>query len=145
MDVREIVSRDLEVGLTLEFLSNKILENFMQNEFRISRKNAPCFAKFRVIAKLALQCQSQFRMFRISRNKTVNKHNETKLQRQMKRHCSFQIKFSSVLLSDILEPNLHPSSLESVLSCIPHFLHTSCIPPFHFRYFPVSLLSRIPL
>ena len=36
------------IGLTLEFLSYEILEIFMQTEFRISRKNAPCFAKFRV-------------------------------------------------------------------------------------------------
>ena len=34
------------LGLTLEFLSYKILENFMRNEFRISQKYAPCFAKF---------------------------------------------------------------------------------------------------
>ena len=36
----------LQVGLTLEFISYKILENFVQNEFCISRKNTPCFAKF---------------------------------------------------------------------------------------------------
>ena len=40
------------VGLTLEFLSYEILEIFMQNEFRISRKNALCFTKFRVSRNL---------------------------------------------------------------------------------------------
>ena len=35
------------LGLTLKFLLYKILENFMLNEFRISRENALCFAKFR--------------------------------------------------------------------------------------------------
>ena len=50
----------LSLGLTLEFLSYNILENFMRNEFRISRKNAPCFAKF------------LFSMICISRNKTFN-------------------------------------------------------------------------
>ena len=34
-----------QVGLTLVFLSYKILENFMRNGFRMLRKNIPCFAK----------------------------------------------------------------------------------------------------
>ena len=50
-------------------------------------KRVPNFAKksylFREIScfvKLALKCKSQFRMFRISRNKTFNKRNEATLQ-----------------------------------------------------------------
>ena len=35
--------------LTLEFLSYKILKNFMRNEFLVSRKNAPCFAKLALL------------------------------------------------------------------------------------------------
>ena len=73
--------------------------SFVQNSREFYAKRVSYFAKicslFREIscfAKLALVCESQFRMFRISRNKTFNKRNETKLQGRMKKHCPFQIK-----------------------------------------------------
>ena len=53
----------IQIGLTLEFLSYKILENFMRNEFRISRKNTPCFAKFRVSRNKLLHAKDSFVCF----------------------------------------------------------------------------------
>ena len=55
-------------------------------------KKCSLFREISCFAKLALACEGQFRMFRISRNKTFNKRNEAKLQRRIKKHCSFQIK-----------------------------------------------------
>ena len=61
-------------GLTLEFLSYKILENFMRNEFRTVFLNL-CFTKFRVSRNLLLAYENQFRIFRISQIGTI-KHAE---------------------------------------------------------------------
>ena len=65
--------------------------SFVRNSREFHAKRVSYFAKkrslFREIscfAKLALACKSQFCMFRISRNKTFRKQNETKLQRRMK-------------------------------------------------------------
>ena len=51
------------LGLTLEFLSYIILENFMRNEFRISRKNASRYAKFRVLRNCLLHAKESFECF----------------------------------------------------------------------------------
>ena len=51
------------LGLTLEILSYKILKNLMRNNFRISRKNAPCFAKFRISRNRLLLAKASFVCF----------------------------------------------------------------------------------
>ena len=67
----------------------------------------------------------------------------------------FKIKLLYFLVSTSLEPNLHPSSLQSFFSCIPPFIHTCfpvsfhphllfCILAFLHPLFPASLLSCIP-
>ena len=150
-----------DLGLTLEFLSYEILENFMRNEFRISRKRS-LFREISCFVKLALACESQFRMFRISRNKTFNKRNETKLQRRMNKtvlRSRSQSRWSlnylrpeSLLL--FIPPVLNPSSPESLLYFISSCLHPSCpasflycilpIPTFLYPTCPAFLLSCIP-
>ena len=42
---RNVNIEEEQLGLTLKFLSYKILEYSIQNKFRISQKNTPCLAK----------------------------------------------------------------------------------------------------
>ena len=71
------IAVSLQLGMTLEFLSCKILENFMRNEFRISRKYAPCFAKFRVSRKWLKHAKASFACFVFRETKLVATESET--------------------------------------------------------------------
>ena len=105
-------------------------------------KKGPCFAK------LALECKIQFRMFRISRNKTFNKQNETKLKRRMKKTVLRSRSQSGWSLNYLrpqslfscIPPVLNPSSPESLLYFISSCLHPSC--PVSFLYCIHRLISR---
>ena len=83
----------LLLGLTLEFLSYEILEIFKRDEFCISRKNALCFAKFRVSRNWLQHAKESFVCFVFL--ETEHLAYETKLQIQTKKDCSLQLKLAS--------------------------------------------------
>ena len=89
------------LGLTLEFFSTKIPEIFMWNEFLISRKNSPCFAKLHVLRNWLYHAKHYFVCFVFSETKHLT--SETKLQHRTRK---------TLFLCAIWEPNLHPSSHE---------------------------------
>ena len=64
--------------------SYKILENFTQNKFRISPKNASCFAKFRVLKNWLLHAKDSFVcfVFRVTEHEQT-KRNETATQKRI--------------------------------------------------------------
>ena len=90
--------------------------SFAQKSREFHAKRVSYFAKicflFPIIscfAKLALECETKFRMFRISQNKAFKKRNETKLQHRMKKkHCFFHIKISSQTFISTIFPFTAP-------------------------------------
>ena len=88
------------LGLTLEFLSTKIPEIFMWKEFRISRKNYHCFAKFRVLRNWLYHAKHCFECFAFYETKHLT--SETKRNWNIERKNTFPLrhlrtKFSSLI------------------------------------------------
>ena len=81
-----------------EYISTRVdtsyenLANFMRDEFRISRKKCSLFRDISCFAKLVLADKIQFRMFR---NITFNKRNETAIPNE--KNDTFTLKLLSFL------------------------------------------------
>ena len=67
--------------MTLEFLSYKILYNFMRNEFRILQKKCSLFCKISYFAKLAIACKNNSLCFVFLETENFTC--------EMKRYCNF--------------------------------------------------------
>ena len=90
--------QDMEKTIAASRVDTRV--SFAQKSREFHAKRVSYFAKicflFPIIscfAKLALECETKFRMFRISQNKAFKKRNETKLQHRMKKNTvSFILK-----------------------------------------------------
>ena len=73
---------DTRVDTRVSFVQNS--REFQAKRILYLAKKSSLLPEILCFAKLAVEYESQFRMFCISRNKTFNNQNETKLKRQIK-------------------------------------------------------------
>ena len=96
----------VRVDIRVSFGQNS--HEFLANRVSYFAKICSLFREILCYAKQTLACESQFWMFRISRDKTLNKRNKTELQRRMKKPCSFHIKISFHILISTIFPFTAP-------------------------------------